>query len=252
VMAMVTAQREFKASMFGLQVQATTALLPAIHAVDDEINTLASTLANPKLTEEQKFSRISHQFLNLENDLLGILEKALPKIAEKGGELGVRLAEAVWNGFKNSSIWGKFVIGAWLFKFLGGFSLIGTLGARIGGRLATSLGTRFLETVAPYFAAQAGVEGLGAALGVQMAGLTTLFAGAGAALGTAMWVAAGAALAAVLASSLRTMLFGISPWDVQVFGIVPAALTFVALAASYFPARRAARLDPVDALRSYG
>jgi putative ABC transport system permease protein len=65
-------------------------------------------------------------------------------------------------------------------------------------------------------------------------------------------VAGGAALAAVLASSLRTMLFGVSPWDVQVFGIVPAALTLVALAASYFPARRAARLDPVDALRSYG
>lgn len=152
VMAMVTAQREFKASMFGLQVQATTALLPAIHAVDDEVNTLASTLANPKLTEEQKFSRISRQFLNLENSLLGILEKALPKIAEKGGELGVRLAEAVWNGFENSNLTGKLVISAWLFKFMGGGGLIKSVSGKAGGAIARGLIAALLPRLAEEFA----------------------------------------------------------------------------------------------------
>ena len=152
VMAMVTAQREFKASMFGLQVQATTHLLPAIHAVDDEVNTLASTLANPKLTEEQKFSRISHQFLNLENNLLGILEKALPKIAEKGGELGVRLAEAVWNGFKNSGLTGKLVISAWLLKFMGGGGLIKSVAGTAGKTIARGLLWALFPALAEEFA----------------------------------------------------------------------------------------------------
>ncbi|HEY7516542.1 MAG TPA: FtsX-like permease family protein, partial [Vicinamibacteria bacterium] len=56
----------------------------------------------------------------------------------------------------------------------------------------------------------------------------------------------GYALARVMASVLR----GVSPHDPLTFGVVPATLALVALAATLVPARRAARLDPVRVLRS--
>jgi len=48
---------------------------------------------------------------------------------------------------------------------------------------------------------------------------------------------------------LETLLFGVSPLDLSVFVLVSVLLMFVALAACYVPARRAARLDPASALR---
>jgi ABC-type antimicrobial peptide transport system permease subunit len=48
---------------------------------------------------------------------------------------------------------------------------------------------------------------------------------------------------------LRTMLFGVSPFDPASFVGVSAMLAAIALLASYIPARRAARVDPVEALR---
>ena len=60
----------------------------------------------------------------------------------------------------------------------------------------------------------------------------------------------GWALAFGLAELLRGLLFGVGPADPVVFVGVPIALLLTAAAATAIPALRAARVDPVDALRS--
>ncbi len=67
---------------------------------------------------------------------------------------------------------------------------------------------------------------------------------------TAMGTAAGLIGASGLTQLLSGLLLGISPIDPPAFGGAIAALATVALGASYVPARRAARVNPVSALRS--
>ncbi len=62
-------------------------------------------------------------------------------------------------------------------------------------------------------------------------------------------VAVGFLFAAGLARLLRTMLFQVEPLDITVFVAAPLLLLLVSVVACYFPARRAARLDPSTALR---
>jgi ABC-type antimicrobial peptide transport system permease subunit len=52
----------------------------------------------------------------------------------------------------------------------------------------------------------------------------------------------------VLASALRTLLFGVAPLDPSVLAGVAALLLTVTLIANYVPARRATRIDPMQAL----
>ena len=49
---------------------------------------------------------------------------------------------------------------------------------------------------------------------------------------------------------MEAMLFGVSATDPMTFVLVAAVLGGVAMLASYLPARRAARTDPVEALRA--
>jgi putative ABC transport system permease protein len=55
--------------------------------------------------------------------------------------------------------------------------------------------------------------------------------------------------AAVLTRLLSSMLFGVKATDPLTYGAVIALLVFAALAASYIPARRAMRVNPMIALR---
>jgi putative ABC transport system permease protein len=71
--------------------------------------------------------------------------------------------------------------------------------------------------------------------------------------GSMMWVLIGIALGIAgsigLGRLLQTLLYGVRPADPLVLGAVSALLVFVALVASYIPARRAAKVDPLVALR---
>jgi ABC-type lipoprotein release transport system permease subunit len=49
---------------------------------------------------------------------------------------------------------------------------------------------------------------------------------------------------------MKSLLFGISPRDPLTFIAAPAIFVAVALVAAYFPARRAARVSPMEALRN--
>jgi putative ABC transport system permease protein len=73
-------------------------------------------------------------------------------------------------------------------------------------------------------------------------------------LGRTLMLLAPAAVAGVLGALaasrlLAGLLFGVKPNDPATYVIYPLALILVALAAAYVPARRAASLDPMSALR---
>jgi len=90
--------------------------------------------------------------------------------------------------------------------------------------------------------------GVRVALGAQKTDVLKLIVGHGALLGGA-GIAIGLVGALSVTRLLRTMLFGVSPFDPVSFVGVSLLLTTIALVASYVPARRAARVDPVEALR---
>jgi predicted permease len=63
-------------------------------------------------------------------------------------------------------------------------------------------------------------------------------------------VLVGLGVAVVLTRLMSTMLFGISPMDPLTLGLVSIGLAFVALLAGYLPSRRAAQVNPLEALQS--
>ena len=91
--------------------------------------------------------------------------------------------------------------------------------------------------------------GVRVALGATPRDVLRLFGGQGARLAV-LGGALGLAGASVATRALQGMLFGTDPLDPWVLVSVTALLALVALVASWLPARRATRGDPVSALRS--
>ena len=86
------------------------------------------------------------------------------------------------------------------------------------------------------------------ALGARPRQILAMVLGQGLAV-TGLGIAVGLAAALALTRVLASLLYGVSATDAASFAAVAALLVSVALAASYVPARRATRVDPMTALR---
>ena len=118
------------------------------------------------------------------------------------------------------------------------FALVGLGLALVGiyGVLSYSVGRRAREI---------GIRG---ALGASRGAITAMILGQAAGL-TLIGLVIGLAAATAATRLLGGMLYGTSPTDPTVYVAVALAVGLVSLLASYLPARRAARVDPVIALR---
>jgi macrolide transport system ATP-binding/permease protein len=124
---------------------------------------------------------------------------------------------------------------AWL---VGGFAVVALLLGVIGlyGVIAYSVGRRTREI------------GVRMALGAQRKSVYQLI------LLEAAWligigIVAGLFCAVGAATLIRGLLFGVRSWDAATLAAVACVLAVFALLASYIPARRAAQVDPMEALR---
>jgi len=90
--------------------------------------------------------------------------------------------------------------------------------------------------------------GVRMALGAKRGDVLSLIMGKGLQL-TLRGVAVGVAVALLLTRFLETLLYGVRPTDPFTFVAVPLLLAGTALLASYIPARRAMKVDPMVALK---
>ncbi|HET7695646.1 MAG TPA: ABC transporter permease [Vicinamibacterales bacterium] len=117
------------------------------------------------------------------------------------------------------------------------------------GLLALTLVAIGLYGILSYAVTQRTREiGVRSALGAQPHDLLRLVMARGLWL-TTIGIAAGVALSLGLVRVIRGVLFQVSPLDPPTFVLVPLGLMAVAVAACWLPARRAARLNPLAALR---
>jgi putative ABC transport system permease protein len=115
--------------------------------------------------------------------------------------------------------------------------------------IAMALAAAGIYGLMAYLAAQRATEiGIRMALGARRNQILRLILGNGALLAL-LGIALGLAGSLAAARLLENLLYGVTPRDPAIYGVTPVVLLAVALAASYLPARRAARIDPMAALR---
>lgn len=120
----------------------------------------------------------------------------------------------------------------------------------IAGGMALLLGLVGIYGVISYSVSQRTREiGIRLALGAPIAQIKTAFVRNGLIL-AAIGCGCGLAAALVFAPLMKSLLFSVTPSDPLTYGATSASLILAAALASYLPARRATKVDPVEALRS--
>jgi ABC-type antimicrobial peptide transport system permease subunit len=116
--------------------------------------------------------------------------------------------------------------------------------------IALALATMGTYGVLSFAVAQRTREiGIRVALGATRAEVMRLVIGQGMRL-AAVGVGCGLLAAAIATRVLRSLLYGVAPSDPVTFVAIVAVLMLAVVVASWIPARRAASIDPTEALRS--
>jgi putative ABC transport system permease protein len=123
-------------------------------------------------------------------------------------------------------------------ELVGVFAVVALLLASVGiyGLLAYMVGQRSHEI------------GVRMALGALPSTIGKMIVSRGVGL-AGIGVVVGLILSGIMAPLISTVLYGVRPIDPEVFIAVPSILIVVVLLASYIPARRAAKVNPIVALR---
>jgi putative ABC transport system permease protein len=120
----------------------------------------------------------------------------------------------------------------------------------IAAAVALLIGSVGIYGVIAYAAAQRTREiGVRMALGAQLGDVRRMFLRQGLRL-TAAGIVIGIGIALTLTRVISGFLFGVGPMDPITYAAVSAVLAGIALVATYLPAHRASRVDPVVALRA--
>ncbi len=120
----------------------------------------------------------------------------------------------------------------------------------VAGGMALVLGIVGIYGVISYAVSQRTREiGIRMALGAEDGALTRMFVSHGLIL-AAIGVTIGLAAAAGVTRLMSSLLFGVTALDPATYVAVPIMLAAAAMLASYVPARRVVRVDPVEALRA--
>jgi len=184
---------------------------PRSQRYDSFANIVARTSGDPAAL----VGSLRREFLALDSDLMFIDADAMPKLIEVT-LLPVRMGAVL----------------------IGLFGILGMMLAAVGlyGVIAYSVARRTHEL------------GLRMALGAETADVIKMVVRQGMVI-TLLGVVTGLIGAAVVSRVLSSQLYGVSALDPISFGLAALLLVGVALLANYIPARRAAQVDPVIALR---
>jgi ABC-type antimicrobial peptide transport system permease subunit len=120
----------------------------------------------------------------------------------------------------------------------------------IFGALALMLAAIGLYGVGSYAVSQRTREiGVRMALGARPSSVLSLVLGNGMLL-VGIGLAVGLVVSFFVAGAMAALIVGVNPHDPLTFAATPVLLAIIALVASYVPARRATRIDPLLALRT--
>lgn len=133
-----------------------------------------------------------------------------------------------------AGIWQRRTAGALFLAFAGIAALLSAIG---------------LYSVLSYLVSQQRREmGVRLALGARPVDVLRLVIGRGLRI-TMVGLLVGLVGAGILTGTVAALLHGVSPFDPLTFIAVPVLLAAVAILACYLPARRAARIDPIVAMK---